>query len=201
MQYILTEKELASVLSYTSPEYHKSEAIDLFKFSYYTGISVRDIMVLTEDNFIGNKLSYMRKMTSQEFIIPLSQEAMDLASTYRNRIKCGKYVFLNTTENRKLFPKDKRSPATSIDVIIRRQCMRTNFYLEKIGKELDLQMPLTTYVARNSCRHQLIRSGVPLDAIAELLGNSYKKTTPCSSLVKPEYNYREFMGYLVLKKK
>ena len=52
-----------------------------------------------------------------------------------------------------------------------------NNRLKQIGKELNLPIPLTTYVSRHSFATVLKRSGVNIALISETLGHSDLKTT------------------------
>jgi integrase len=52
-----------------------------------------------------------------------------------------------------------------------------NKRLKQIGKELNLPIALTTYVARHSFSTVLKRSGVSTSIISEILGHSSEKVT------------------------
>lgn len=201
----LLENELQQVLNYKSLNYHRARAIDLFKFVYFSGTSVRDVLRFTESNFIGNNLSYTREKTKRKIVVPLGPEAMDIVNYYRGRARRSKYIFLdipislyiNIPENMKSPCRLRKISVSEIDLLNESQCKRINHYLGEIGRELHLSIPLTAKVARKTCIHRLMQFGVPLDAIEELLGIGYKSSLQC--FVKPEYNYREFMNYLPLK--
>ena len=49
--------------------------------------------------------------------------------------------------------------------------------MKRIGKELGLEIPLTTYVARHSFATILVRSGAPLALASQTLGHSNILTT------------------------
>jgi site-specific recombinase XerD len=54
---------------------------------------------------------------------------------------------------------------------------KVNSALKEIGKEIGLQFPLTTYVARHTFATVLKRSGVSVALISESLGHSDLSTT------------------------
>lgn len=54
---------------------------------------------------------------------------------------------------------------------------KVNKHLKQIGKELNLPIDLTTYVARHSFATVLKRSGVNTSIISESLGHSSEKVT------------------------
>ena len=54
---------------------------------------------------------------------------------------------------------------------------KVNKYLKRIGEELNLPIPLTTYVARHSYATVLKRSGVTTSIISESLGHSTERIT------------------------
>ena len=49
--------------------------------------------------------------------------------------------------------------------------------MKKIGQHLEIDIPLTTYVARHSFATILKRSGAPIEFISESLGHQDLKTT------------------------
>ena len=46
-----------------------------------------------------------------------------------------------------------------------------------IGKELDLSIPITTYVARHTQATVMKRAGVPTSVISQIMGHSSEKVT------------------------
>jgi len=53
----------------------------------------------------------------------------------------------------------------------------TNKWLKQIGKELNFDLKLTTYVARHSFATILVRGGAPLEMASQALGHSNLSTT------------------------
>ena len=52
-----------------------------------------------------------------------------------------------------------------------------NKYMKRMGKALNIDLTLTTYVARHSFATVLKRGGAPLQVISEMLGHTDLKTT------------------------
>ena len=54
---------------------------------------------------------------------------------------------------------------------------KVNTRLKMIGKELDLSIPITTYVARHTQATVMKRAGVPTAVISQIMGHSSEKVT------------------------
>ena len=54
---------------------------------------------------------------------------------------------------------------------------KVNTRLKMIGKELDLSIPITTYVARHTQATVMKRAGVPTSVISQIMGHSSEKVT------------------------
>ena len=53
----------------------------------------------------------------------------------------------------------------------------TNGKLKKIGKQLGLEIPLTTYVARHGWANIAKNKNIPIATISEAMGHDSEKTT------------------------
>ena len=164
----ILKSEILSVLSYKGKTSYECLSIDLFTFSYLTaGINFVDMSNLTHANVIDNRLSYIRKKTSKVITVSLQPRALELINKYAD--KNSPYLFpilspIHKTEQQKA---DRRHKVIS----------KVNKCLKAIGKELNLPIDLTTYVARHSYATVLKRSGVNVALISETLGHSDLKTT------------------------
>jgi len=142
---------------------------DIFLFSYFCcGINVIDMAFLKVDNIQDNRVIYKRHKTSKQISFLLQSYA-------QNIIK--KYEGLNDSY---IFPILDNSIHKTAEQQIRRIKKITyvvNKNLKKIGKAIDLKIPLTTYCARHSFATILKRSGVNIAIISEALGHSDLKTT------------------------
>ena len=164
----ITKDSIINVLNYKGKTDYECLAIDLFTFSYLTaGINFVDISNLTQSNVIDNRLSYVRMKTKKVITIPLQPKAFELIEKHKQ--SCNPYLFpilnkLHKTEQQKA---NRRHKVIS----------KVNKCLKEIGKELNLPIDLTTYVARHSFATVLKRSGVSTSIISESLGHSSEKIT------------------------
>ncbi len=146
--------------------YH-SFAIDLFKFSYFMGgINFADMAYLTRKNIMDGRLVYYRKKTKKLINLPLQQGALEVLDKYKSN---SEYLFpifssFHKTEQQK---QNRRHKVIS----------KVNDALKEIGKELDLPIDITTYVARHSFATVLKRAGVSTSIISESLAHSSEKVT------------------------
>jgi len=144
-------------------------AKDLFLFSYFgCGINIMDIAYLRHENRINNRIIYKRHKTHKQINFQLQPYAIEILDRYCNK------------DNRYLFPILDESFHESLEQQYRRVKKVTyvaNKALKKIGNEIGLSIPLTTYVARHSFATVLKRSGVNISLIGEAMGHSDLKTT------------------------
>lgn len=142
---------------------------DIFMFSYLCGgINFTDIANLTKANIIGGRLQYIRQKTNKMIKIGISEEAMQILQKYE------------AEPNGYLFPiLDRKIHKTPIQKQNRIHKMRghVNSILKNIGKQLGIEISLTTYVARHSFASVLKKSGVNIAIISEALGHSDLATT------------------------
>ena len=105
--------------------------------------------LLTSDNIIDNRLVYFRKKTKKLIKLPLQEKAIRIIQYYQNKNR--KYIFpiLFDTHVSEL---QKRYRIHDVIADI-------NKYLKEIGKELNIPINLTTYVARHNknCIFQAMR--------------------------------------------
>lgn len=144
-------------------------ARDLFAFSYLCGgVPFCDLARMTSANVCGNCLIYVRQKTHQTVRVGITPEAMDLIKRYAG--KSNGYLFPILDATRHISEVQKRNA-------IHRCKQRVNRALHRIGANLGIKQPLTTYVARHSFATVLKREGVPLEIISEALGHQSIETT------------------------
>lgn len=166
----ISKDEIISVITYSCDEnsIYQKLAIDLFTFSYLmAGINFVDMAYLTWDNIIDNRLVYFRRKTHKLIKIPLQREAMKIVSKYADNNSS--YLFPILSD----FHKSEIQKANRVHKVI----TKVNRELKQIGKELNIPIDLTTYVARHSFATVLKRSGVNTAIISESLGHSSEKVT------------------------
>ena len=162
--------DVINILNY--PEEGKGHymelAIDLFKFSYFMGgINFVDMAYLTWKNISEGRLIYYRKKTGKLINLPVQEDAKLLLDKYS---KAGEqYIFPIFSS----FHKTEQQRLNRLHKVI----TKVNACLKTIGKELNLPITLTTYVARHSYATVLKRAGVSTSIISESLGHSSEKVT------------------------
>ncbi|HYQ57327.1 MAG TPA: site-specific integrase [Draconibacterium sp.] len=164
----LTKADIDKVINYDAPNVKIRLAIDIFSFSYLmAGINFVDIANLTVENIVDNRLIYSRKKTGKLIKIPFHIKAFDLVDKYSNKDR--KYLFpilLNSHRS-------EQQKANRINKLTG----KINKSLKEVGKDLNLPIKLTTYVARHSYATVLKRAGVSTSLISESLGHSSEKVT------------------------
>lgn len=150
-----------------SSEPLKERARDLFSFSFNTmGMSLVDILKLTKKNLVDDDtIIYYRTKTNQLIKVPLNDRAKELLNRYHTRDTDYLFSFMEVEDN------------TSFYAAYRSELGRANRQLKKIGEEIGLKHPLTTYVARHSWAQAANQAGTPVTLISTGLGHSSLKTT------------------------
>ena len=140
-------------------------ARDMFLFCFYTrGMSFIDMAYLRKKDLQNGILSYRRRKTGQQLFIKWERCMQEIVDKYP----------VNETEY--LLP-----IITQRDVDCRKQYTnelhRVNHLLKKIGKQLDLPIPLTMYVGRHSWASVAKSRNVPISVISEGMGHDSENTT------------------------
>lgn len=164
----ISKDDIISVINYSSNDLYTGLAINLFTFSYVmAGINFVDMAYLTKDNIIDDRLVYFRKKTNKLIKIPLQDKALRIINKFSENNNSYLFPILNS------FHKTEQQKANRIHKVI----TKVNKRLKEIGKELNIPIDLTTYVARHSFATVLKRSGVNTSIISESLGHSSEKVT------------------------
>ena len=140
-------------------------ACDMFLFCFYTrGMSFIDMAYLRKKDLLNGTLSYRRRKTGQQLFIKWEKCMQDILDKYP----------INETEY--LLP-----IITKQDEDYRKQYANklhhVNYLLKKIGKLLDLPIPLTMYVGRHSWASIAKSRNVPVSVISEGMGHDSENTT------------------------
>ena len=164
----LLKKDIMEIINYKTKDSSTQFAIDVFAFSYYCGgCNFKDISYLTKENLIDNKLVYYRKKTKKLITIPVKEVAFDIIRKYENPDSIYLFPVLSDFHDTELKRENR----------LHKVIAKINIRLKQIGKELNLPINITTYVARHSFATVLKRSGVNIALISETLGHSDLKTT------------------------
>lgn len=149
-------------------DFYTRFSVDLFAFTYYAGgINFVDISLLTASNIVDGRLVYTRKKTGKLIRIPIQPQAQQIIDKYSNPKSTYLFPILNTYHNTEQKKRNR----------IHKVITKVNLRLKEIGKELDIPIDLTTYVARHSYATVLKRAGVSTSIICESLGHSSEKVT------------------------
>lgn len=164
----ITKEDVTRIMEYKTKNKLVQFAIDIFTFSYIMGgINFVDIASLTKENIMDNRLVYIRQKTKKLIQLPLQDKAIELIEKYHD------------DDNPHLFPillayhKTEQQRLNRVHKVI----VNVNKRLKKVGKELELPITLTTYVARHSHATILKKAGVATSIISESLGHSSEKVT------------------------
>ena len=115
----------------------------------------------------GERLVYIRQKTKKLIMLPLQEKAIEIVNRYRSSQR--KYIF-PILDNRERTPRQIRHRI--YDVLD-----NVNGYLADIGKELGIELKISSYTARHSYATVLKRSGVSTSVISESLGHSSERVT------------------------
>lgn len=149
------------------------EAQKYFMFSYYgQGINFVDMAGLKWKNILGGRIFYKRAKTGSELSFSLNQPALEILEYWKPLTKRSdeSYVFpiLNELIHKTATQKSNR---------VQKVLTRVNRYLKLMGKELGIETPITTYVARHTFATVLKRSGVATAIISEAMGHHTEAIT------------------------
>lgn len=145
----------------------RKDVLDMFFFSFYCdGLRFSDILTLEWD-CIDMDAQLLRKCqykTRQEVTVPLSPTAMDILRRWSGRRQ--RFVF------RLLDPQTDMTDQQSLYAQRMSKTRSQNGVLCRIGKELNLNVGLTTHVARHTFAVRAINRGVSIYILSNLLGHS-----------------------------
>lgn len=140
-------------------------ARDIFMFSFYTrGMSFIDMAYLKHSDLRNGILSYRRKKTNQQLFIRWEKPMQDIVNKY------------DSSNSPFILPIIKRN-----DIDYRKQYISVahfiNQKLKKLGEQLDLSIPLTSYVARHTWASIAKSKNISLSIISEAMGHDSESTT------------------------
>jgi len=128
------------------------------------GINFADLALLTSDNLKNGRIIYHRRKTHKMYSVELLPDAKQILDEYH-------------CENRKtllpILTNEEFEAISQLPYRIEQQRKTTNKWLNKIGKQLELDEALTTYVFRYSHANACKKLGFSKDMISESLGHGY----------------------------
>jgi integrase len=163
----LMQRIIQKELEVESIEWHSK---NYFLFSYYNmGINFIDIAHLKNSNIENGRLKYNRIKTGKEYNVKLLPPALDILNYYLSR-----------QESAYIFPilNDKvHITQAQIYNRVNKVTKQVNAGLKEIAKLCNIDVHLTTYVARHSWATILKKSGVSTSVISEAMKHDTEKTT------------------------
>ena len=166
----ITKEQVKQVIDYdvSGARFYKRLAVDMFAFSYLMGgINFTDMAFLTDKNVEGGRLVYVRQKTKKLIMLPLQEKAVEIMNRYRSSQR--KFIFPILDERERTLRQIRNRIYDVLDNV--------NGYLKEIGKELGVELKISSYVARHSYATVLKRSGVSTSVISESLGHSSERVT------------------------
>lgn len=158
-------KRIANLEFIPQKESHLELARDIFMFSFYCqGTAFVDIIRLEKKSIVAGVISFSRHKSKQPIRIAIIPQIEVLMNKYKNDTD---YVFpvLDVDDPRPLYTQYKLA------------LQRINYGLKIVRKQIGLDYPLTTYMARHTWATLVKELGIPVSVISEGLGHSSEDMT------------------------
>ena len=140
-------------------------ARDMFMFSFYTrGMSFVDMAFLKKNDLRNGVLSYRRHKTGQQLFIKWEKPMQGIVDRY------------DTSGTPYLLPIIRNRDADEWRQY-KNACHLVNDKLKKLGEQLRLPIPLTSYVARHAWASIAKSKNIPVATISEAMGHDSEHTT------------------------
>ena len=139
-------------------------ARDMFLFSFYTrGMSFIDIAYLKKSDLKNGILTYRRRKTGQELTIKWEKCMDEIIAKYPKNETDFLLTIISKQGN------ERKQYDNALHLV--------NYHLKDLSEMLQLQRPLTMYVARHSWASAAKAKNVPLSVISEGMGHDSEATT------------------------
>ena len=140
-------------------------ARDIFLFSFYTrGMSFIDMAFLKKKDLQNGILTYRRHKTNQQLFIKWEKPMQEIIDKY------------DTSKTPYLLPIIKDTDADEWRQY-KNASHLVNDKLKKLGEQLGLPVPLTSYVARHAWASIAKSKNIPVSTISEAMGHDSENTT------------------------
>lgn len=169
--------QIKEIFHYQPRSLSEERARDLWLFTYLcNGINVKDIARLRNKNVTAGSITFLRSKSERSTRNDLKPIVVVMMPEIRAILdKWGKK---SNQPNDFVFDMlDGKETPESEHGRIKQETKTINKYMKRIGIELGIETPLTTYVARHSFATVLKRSGASIQFISESLGHKNIKTT------------------------
>ena len=128
------------------------------------GISFTDLAYLKPSNIVNGRLIFNRRKTHKKYNIKLTPQAQSIFNYYN---KCNSAYLLCILSHKVI--EDSLEAKKTIHQWIK----TANKYLKRLGEDIGLESPLTTYVARHTWATTAKKLGYSNELIAEAMGHEY----------------------------
>lgn len=140
---------------------------DIFMLCFYLqGMTFIDLAYLKKTDIQGDCIIYCRKKSKSQITVAIRNEAKKIIERYTNMMVNSEYVFPIITD-------PKRDDRVQYQSALRTQ----NRHLKKLAKELNLNITLSSYVARHSWATMAYHNRVPTAIISEAMGHKTEEVT------------------------
>jgi integrase len=140
---------------------------DIFVLCFHLqGMAFVDLAYLKKSDIVGNNATYRRRKSGSFITTPINDEALRILKKYAHLVKDVEYAFPIITDP----TKDARLQYESA---LRAQ----NRNLKKLARELNIEVNLTTYVARHSWASMAFHNNVSMRQISAALGHKTEEIT------------------------
>lgn len=140
-------------------------ARDMFMMSFYLrGMSFIDMCFLRKSDLRNGYITYRRRKTNQLLTIAWKKEMQEIVDNYPR------------SESEYLLPIIRKAGLNERSVY-RNASYRINCKLKQIAALIDIDFPLTLYVARHSWASGARSIGIPVGVISEGMGHDSESTT------------------------
>jgi len=166
----LTKEQMKKIIATeVTPGSSLFHSKNYFLFSFYNrGMNFTDLAFLKWSDIRDERLHYVRKKTGQHYNIELLPPSKEILEYYQSDTR-GEFVFPILNEGHRT--------AISIHNRTKKMLRQTNQDLKEIAKMADINVPVTTYVARHSWGTILKRNGISTSIISEGYGHTTERTT------------------------
>lgn len=148
-------------------------AQQVFTFIYLAqGINITDVAHLQWKNIVNDRVYYIRSKTKQLIQFGLNDTIKGILQEFKPLTGADKenYIF-------PILDKNIHITATQISNRIHKKMAHINQDLKEIAKMLQIDVPLSTYVARHTYATVLKKGGADISKIKQALGHTDIKTT------------------------
>lgn len=165
----LSDEDMNKIKAFPLDDYpHLKKSVLYFLFSYYArGMNFEDMARLKKSNIYGGRINYTRIKTNKPYSIKVTTKLNWILEQFLGDE--GDYVFPILSD----FHQTEVQKKNRIN-----KCRKQfNKDLKEIAKVLDIQVPLTSYVARHTYATTLKNSGVDIGVISEGMGHHNVEVT------------------------